>query len=465
MAIEQANTMPCVLEHLRIALREDRPDLDPAPIIRALEAFARWRSGERSFVAPPSRTELKDYLASNVERYGDHAGACRMHHLQAAAPVVWGLPYAALIADVVRKYRCAPKPKPKSHADKVKTLIQRLPYDYQPGLLAKISPDRSPAKQAWSLAHSESVCFSLIRWTTWCERLGHSTKPTGATFDQYARDLQEDGVSARSVTDYLGRILSGYRAARAPGFQSVACEHVVSQLRARGKREGSPTKSGEQLVGASVIYNLGNEIIEGARKTGPRGLHQARDFRNGLLLAMAAAVPQRARAMSHYDIGRTVILLDRPHVRVRLPGSALKLREHEKANGGYDRVIDNAVLWDAIDEYHRVYRRFFDEGTTMFPSLLDIGSTISSHQIGVLTGNLTERHLGVRVSVHRVRDNVATEASEELQSGGYIAPALLDNKSAATTMASYDRAQGMRATREHGAFIEARRSRSAQLEL
>ncbi|CUH39040.1 hypothetical protein JSE7799_01759 [Jannaschia seosinensis] len=305
----------------------------------------------------------------------------------------------------------------------------------------------------------------MLRWVAWCENSGHKITPTGATFHAYAGDLAREGVSTRSVSDYLGRIQSGYATACDPGFKSVACDHVISRLNARGKVEGRPTKTGEQLVGASTIFYLGEQIIEMARALGPRDLFAARDYRNGLLLMAAAAVPQRARALSHFDIGRTVILLERPYIHVSLPGSALKLREYEKEHAGYDRVLENPVLWDAVDEYWRIFRPLFDNGSALFPSLLDVGARVSAAQIGRLAGNLTQKHLRVRISVHRVRDNVATEASEELQAGGYIAPVLLDNRNPATTMASYDHAEGVRAARDHADFVASRRSFSASLRL
>ena len=320
-------------------------------------------------------------------------------------------------------------------------------------------------KLKWSADHLNSVTHALLRWLAWCEGSGHDIRPAGMTFHAYACDLSEEGVSTRSASDYLGRILSGYSTACDPGFASVACDHVISRLNARGKVEGRPTKTGEQLVGASTIFDLGMEIIENARTLGPRDLFAARDYRNGLLLAMAAAVPQRARALSHFEIGRTIMLLERPCLHVRLPGSALKLREHQKENGGYDRVLENPGLWDAIDEYARVFRPLFDDGGAMFPSILEVGARVSAPRLGCLVGNLTHAHLGVRVSVHRVRDNVATEASEELLGGGYIAPVLLDNRNPATTMASYDHAQGVRAARDHVKFVASRRSFSSTLRL
>jgi integrase len=191
----------------------------------------------------------------------------------------------------------------------------------------------------------------------------------------------------------------------------------------------------------------------------------ARDFRNGLLLSFAAALPQRARALSHLSFGTSVLLLEEPYIQIILPGRVLKLPESKKRFGSYDKVLDNPVLWSALDDYQRDFRPLFDDGAALFPSMVDIGAAISSGQLGRLVGNLTCKHIGVRVSIHRVRDNVATEASEELQSGGYLAPPLLGHKSTSTTMASYDHAQGMRAANEFGKFLAAQRSDPTALRL
>lgn len=462
---EPAMDMAALLQRVRASLEVDRPDLDPSPILHELRAFAAWRGPDLPLAAPPSRHEVERYLAECSAQHGGHLGAFRLYRVQAAAPVVWGMPYASMIAVIRRQRQRAPKTNRKSKTDSVRALIARLPEEWQPGLVARMSSEPGNRRQKWSDDHLTSVAHALLRWLGWCDSSGHSVRPAGVTFHAYAGDLAQEGVATRSVSDYLGRILSGYATACDPGFASVACDHVISRLNARAKVEGSATKTGEQLVGASTIFDLGLEIIDNARASGPRDLFAARDFRNGLLLMAAAAVPQRARALSHFEIGRTVILLARPYVHVRLPGSALKLREYEKEQAGYDRVLENPVLWDAIDEYRRVFRPLFDDGSAMFPSLLEVGEKVSAAQLGHLTGNLTEKHLGVRISVHRVRDNVATEASEELAGGGYIAPVLLDNRNPATTMASYDHAQGVRAARDHAEFIASRRSYSATLRL
>lgn len=304
-----------VLQGLRASLKVDRPDLDPKPVLQELRAFAAWRGAERPLSVPPSRHEVESYLAECSRLHGGHVGAGRLQRVQAAAPILWGMSYASMIAVIRRERLRAPKTERKSKSDSLRALIARLPDEWQPGLLAKMGSESGNRKLKWSADHLSAVTQSMLRWFGWCESLGHDVRPTGTTFHAYACDLADEGVSRRSVSDYLGRILSGYSAACEPGFSSVACDHVISRLNARGKADGRPSKTGEQLVGASTIFDLGIEIIAKARADGPRDLHKARDYRNGLLLAMAAAVPQRARALSHFDIGRTVILLERPCIQ------------------------------------------------------------------------------------------------------------------------------------------------------
>lgn len=453
------------LLQIRESLKADRPDLDLSLVLSELRAFAAWRGADRPLSVTPSRYEIECYQEELSRQHGGRLGTLRLHRVQAAAPVLWGMPYASMLA-VIRRQRQRPfRTDGKSRADAILFLVARLPEEWRAGLVAKMSTKPGNRQHQWSNDYLTSVVHALLRWRKWCESSMNAVKPAGISFNAYAGDLALEGVSTRSVGDYLGRIMSGYAAACDPSFASVACDHVISRLNAQGKAEGRPTKTGHQLVGASTIYDLGMKIVEKARAIGPRDLFAARDYRNGLFLAMAAAVPQRARALSHFDIGRSIILREHPYLHVRLPGSALKLREYEKEHAGYDRVLENSALWEVVDEYSRIFRPLFDDGDAMFPSLLEVGARVSAAQLGRLAGDLTQRHLGVRISVHRIRDNVATEASEELRGGGYIAPVLLDNRNPATTMASYDHAQGIRAARDHGDFVASLRTYSAKLRL
>jgi integrase len=240
----------------------------------------------------------------------------------------------------------------------------------------------------------------------------------------------------------------------------------VAQDRAqRAAGQGPTTKTAAQVVPARTLYALGFDLMAEARETRTLGLDAARLYRNGLLISVAAALPQRARALSALDLASTFRPVDRPLIEVRLPGRVLKMRERFKAMSPFQTTLQSGRLWDAVDEYRRVYRPMFDAGSALFPSVHERGASISGRRIGQLVGDLTEARLGVRVPVHRVRDCVATEASEELVHGGLLAPALLGHHDEATAGRHYDHAEGIRATDALASRMQARQSRRPALQV
>ncbi len=462
---QEAGGGPSSPEEFRDAFGRDRPDVDPAPVLRSVRGFAEWR-GHTSWPMPvPDHMELTGYLEGLSARVGNRYAAAELAYIQLGAPVLWGVPIAGMIGKILRRRRCGPKVAAKSTDAKARSAISSLPEEWREKLIAKLSSEPGRRCEKWSANHVQSVAFALARWHRASVSFGRDIRPSGLAFHAYAMDLKDDGVADRSVANYLSRIVTGFRVAVDPDFHNTGCDHVIARHHALGKVAGRATKSGAQIVGASRIFDLGIDLTDSARNKGPRGLHVARDFRNGLLLAFAAALPERARALSHLVLGTTVLLLDYPYIQVVLPGRVLKMREAKKRFAGYDKVLANPALWSALDDYQRDFRPLFDDGSTLFPSIVDMGATVSSAQLGRLAGDLTCKHLGARVSIHRIRDNVATEASEELQSGGYLAPALLGHSNATTTMQSYDHAQGMRAAKEFAEHLSSRRSSPTTLRL
>lgn len=453
------------LEHFRRVFVEHRPDVDPAPALGALRRFAEWRGDAPGPGLAPDRMEISGYLRALSARVGERSASAELAQMQIGASALWGAPIAGMIGSVLRQNRCPPKMPAKTSEERARMAISALPEEWQRGLTKKLSSETGRRTGEWSAQHTQAVAYAMARWSRWCIASGNSTRPSGRSFQAYARDLRDDGLADRSVSDYLSRITSGFSTSVDPSFRSVGCEHVISRHHALGKVAGRRTKTGDQLVGASAIFELGLELVDEARRRGPRGLHVARDFRNGLLLAVAAALPQRARALSHLSFGTSLHLLEEPYIQIALPGRVLKMRESRKPFTRFDKILENAPLWSALGDYRREFRPLFDDGTALFPSIIDLGAAITSAQLGRLVGDLTCKHLGVRVSIHRVRDNVATEASEELKSGGYLAAPLLGHRSAATTMRSYDHAQGVRAAKEYGDLLSARRSSPTTLRL
>jgi integrase len=124
----------------------------------------------------------------------------------------------------------------------------------------------------------------------------------------------------------------------------------------------------------------------------------------------------------------------------------------------------NARLHAALCEYRAMYRPLFDDGDCLFPSMKARGMAISEAQIGRLTGNLTRAAFGTRIPVHRLRDNVATDAAEHLEGGVHAASTLLRHRDIATTR-TYDQSEGVRAAEEFGGYVTSQRSKGVDLDV
>ncbi|MGP6089306.1 hypothetical protein, partial [Antarctobacter jejuensis] len=363
--------------------------------------------------------------------------------------------------------RVTQKPPCRTAWEKAEMRLAELPVPWQPPMAARITVSKTGARRKgqalWSAAHTSNVIRALVAWANHCAGHDIPLRPTGGTLNSYAAKVAER-ASARTASDYIGRILAGMAVVE-PEFSSQACTFVDCHWRARAELEGATTKTGAQLVGASRIYELGFALMQKARESRLRGLHAARDFRNGILLSLAAALPQRARALSALAFGQTLHLTGTDMIHVQIPAHMLKRPEDRKQGEPFDRTLVSQKLASAILEYRHAFRPLFDHGDFLFPSVLARGAAISEGQIGRLTGNLTERAFGVRVSIHRVRDNVATEASEHLASGGRAAMALLGHRSEKTVQRHYDHSTGLAAAQDFVEMIERQRSVDAELQL
>jgi len=351
-------------------------------------------------------------------------------------------------------------------------MIASLPADWQEPLFKQIAISKTGqavlGKTIWSVDYTKSVLAALERWVSYCDAAGLSLRPTASALHGYACRLVQPTsdrlpTSTGTAANYLQRILAGLVVATRGQFRSDACGFVVADWRERGRAQGAATKSGSQLVSASALYGFGFRLMAEANARSMRGIGAATLFRNGLILAAGSALPERARALTWLEFDQTLTLIDRTHLHVSLPGEALKYPEARKAGEGYDVMFENAGLAEALYAYRSIHRPLFDDGLHLFPSVHGKRGAITSKHLGRLTGNLTYRECGVRIPIHRFRDNVATEASENLIGGAYAAKTLLRHVDEAITLRPYDHAEGLKFAGEFEDFIEARRRVSAEL--
>ena len=418
-----------------------------------------------------SREALTDHLAARVDQVGATAFA-EFAHLQRVAAESLGTEKTAHFARVLREARVSVKAPDRCPWEVAVRMNASLPLDWQEPLAEQIAVSRKGqavlGKTIWSVDYTKSVLSALERWVAYCAAEGLPLRPTASTLHGYARRLVQPvsdrlPTSTGTAANYLQRILAGLAVATHGQFRSDACGFVAADWRERARAEGASKKTGSQLVGASALYRFGFRMMAEAYSRPVRGIRAATIFRNGLILAVGAALPERARALSWLEFDQTLTVIGRTHLHVNLPGEALKYPEARKAREGYDVVFENAGLAEALHAYRADFRPLFDDGLHLFPSVHGKKGAITSKHLGRLTGNMTFREFGVRIPIHRFRDNVATKASEHLIGGAYAAKTLLRHVDDATTLRHYDHSEGVKSAREFEDFIESRRTKPAEL--
>jgi hypothetical protein len=424
------------------------------------EALRRFLDGRADPIRSPERGEVERHLASLVDAVGWTTAQLEWWALQHAAARRWGAEPTALLGAVLRAARCAPTTPGLNEWERAERAIAGLPEAWRGSFAERLAASREPGRRQgedapWSAAYLEAVAHALRRWDGFRAETGCAAEPTGVAFDAYAVQLTAGGCTARTVADYLRRVLVAFDMI-APGAATDGARYVADEWDRRARMQGSTTKTAAGILPASDIYDLGFELMKAGRVRPYWGTRAALEVRNGLLLATAASLPQRARALAALDFATTFRMLDWPLIEVRLPGAVLKMRQARKRRKAFHRILENGALWEAMDEYRRLVRPLLDEGTSVFPSGRNRGGSITEGQIGRLSRNLTEKHLGTSVSVHRVRDCVATEASEHMKNGAWLTPRLLDHRDRAVTEACYDHAKGLEATRALGEHFASR---------
>jgi hypothetical protein len=435
-----------------------------------LDYLSQFRS-EAVGLEMPTQEQLRRHLRMRIETVGETAFE-EYYYLHKVATERWSASETVHFAHVLRAERGSHGAKGSTPWQRARRSISRLPDDWCRAFesVANASEHKADrrAPVIWSAAHCKAVADALARWHIYCEECGVRDTPTAVGLDTYASkliagDAQSSATTLRTASDYIKRIYSGYANVLTPGFTSQACEFVLRDWDERAKAVGPTTKTGAQLVGARAIYDLGFELMASARKAPIRGLNAATLYRNGLILSFGIALPQRARALSALAFDRSLHLLDEQRIHVRLFADDLKMLERDRNGQGFDWTFRNARLHAALREYKRDFRPIFDDGTWLFPSRKIVGGAVSENQIGVLAGTMTKKAFDVRITIHRFRDNVSTDASEYMVGGPRASASLMGHRNEATTARHYDHAEGVIVTKEFVEEMEARKTMSVEL--
>lgn len=407
-----------------------------------------------------STASLRVYLRSLFENKGSAQGYAVAVNLRDAFRALWGGEASAQVIRLVRDIQPRIATKLMSEWDQARTPISRLPMVWQDPFmkhLANCKDGSLPPLRQQSASSLKGNAEALCQWLAFRNEKT-SGLLTGSELRAFAAHLSTKGVAPAAVWAGAQKVYSSYQHVLTPGFSSESCQYVLQDLKGRAKIAGATRKTAGQIVSAQLIYTAGFRIMENEMSNPRYDMASAKVYRDGLLLAVAAALPLRRRTLASLDTASSFILGRNSDIQIDISGNFLKLREHRKIIERFRATLVNPRLWRAVDIWTRKIRPIFDDGTSLFPSARVRGEALVPDILSQIFGDVTKDQFGIRIPIHRVRDCVATECVEEMENGAAWAPYLLHHKSADTTNKYYVHATGVKATKEFGRLVQQKRS-------
>jgi integrase len=272
--------------------------------------------------------------------------------------------------------------------------------------------DEAPAGH-WSAATLCQARCAYGRWLAFVrDRLpevlalspGERVNPDRAR--QYVQHIAPR-VSDAGVSSELGHLIMALRA--------VASDLDWSWLRRWQylyQQRAVPREKRNKILHPSRLIKLGRDLMDSADQQS-RIDERARQFRDGLLIALLASRPIRRRALSELRVGSHLC------------------REGEAFT----------LLLPGADDEDRLW-------------LSSKGSALGAEAIHALVRRRTEQGLGVAISPHLFRDIAATMIAREAPELLSVARDLLTHSSVETTLKHYTQANTLAAAREYQKVLD-----------
>jgi hypothetical protein len=279
---------------------------------------------------------------------------------------------------------------------------------------------RSRGSLVWSAARIEAVAAALRLFSAFAKRKDIKPIPTASLCQSWAEHVVQKGAAAITAATYCARVVDAFERVLTPGTVFDAAAAVADRWAVLAGDEPSRKGKTARIVPASDLDALGFRLMAKAESVSLRRISEATLYRDGLLLAVAATLPERARALSVLEFGVTIFLEENGVIRFAIPGAHLKLREREKQRRGFHARIRRPSLHRALARWRDAYRPLFDDGLGLWPSRHDMEHGLTERSLGTLGARITKAHLKRSISLHLIRDCVATEIVETDPIGGPV---------------------------------------------
>jgi len=214
-----------------------------------------------------------------------------------------------------------------------------------------------------------------------------------------------------------------------------------------------PKSKFDRLVYNQVLLEAGMTLMaEADSSTRRSALARARQFRNGLMVAVLAVHVIRLKNFAALEIGRSFRKIDNIWWIIL---SATETKE-KRAD---ERLIDECLMrW--IERYLNIHRPVL-AGTDDPPAALWLssndGRAVSYSGVARVISQTTLATVGIDVSPHLFRTAGASTAAVYARGNPHLASALLHHTDPRVTEAHYNRASSQSAVQAYGALITALR--------
>jgi hypothetical protein len=418
--------------------------MDPGAPRRALTRWIAWCAARGR--DPGDLSAAADFLADRLEAERNPRTAhIRFAHFQIAAALVWGPLQAAPLAQTLRAARMTRKPAPADRWARAAVAVAGLPDEWRAPFEALLAASRTKPRGApliWSAARIASVASALRKYRA--ARGGVAHAPTAGVFAAWAAAMTAKGVAPMSVAAYLGRVIAGFEKVLTPGVVHDGPAAIADRWSVRARRAPRRRSATRRTLPASAVYDAGCAMIAEAEAAPVRRIGEAMLCRDGLLLAQAAALPERARALAALAFGSTLFLEEDGFIRYAIPGEALKRAEGRKGAAGFHARFRNPRLHRALTLWRTEFRPMFDDGAWLFASTQDHDHPLTATGLANAFRRATAARLGRKISIHDIRGCAASEIIEtDPVKGPARASAVLRHRDPAVTREFYDRAEGL----------------------
>lgn len=452
--VTSGTAAPSLHDRLAAAVRAGQAPTGTRPdaLRAALDAWAAWCAAEgRSpeALTPSAAAGFLDHrldtTACRRSAFADFAA------FQVTAALVWGAVAAAPLAATLRQARVTRKAPRVDGWGRAARAVALLPTIWRTPFEVLLVDSRTRARGAaviWSAARIEAVATALRMYH---EAAGPTAgmKPTAGAFTAWAEDMTAAGTAAMSVSAYLDRALAGFETVLTPGVRHDGPAAVANRWTARAQSEPRRRNPTARTVPASKVHGLGLAMMTEAATAPVRRISEATLYRDGLLLALAATLPERARALAALAFDTTLYFETDGFIRLAIPAEALKRIERRKRGPGFHARIRSPRLHRALTVWRAQFRPMFDAGNWLFPSRTSREHPLTEGSLGEIFRRVTLARLDQQISIHDIRGCVATEIIEtDPQAGPARATAVLRHHDRRVTHAFYDHADGLVACSE-----------------